>query len=158
MAAASNTVTLAASWPVGASPRVAVTTTDSLTGAIASVKVASAVADRSTDAGVKPGSAACARHRWQARSNTKLPAASVNVVVTTASSAVTSVTGTRAIGAPALLTTRPRRGVRAVAVVCAVATDGHVNREQMTKKAMKRAGASVRAWVTWFLSGVLRAE
>src|SRR5687767_3179172 len=108
MAAASNTVTLAASWPVGASPRVAVTTTDSRTGAIASVSVTSEVGDRSADAGVNPDSVASARHFSQARLKANVPAASVSVVVTTARSAVTRETGTRTIGAPALSTTRPR--------------------------------------------------
>ena len=80
-----KTVTAAPTWLVGVSVLVADTTTDSRTGATASVSTTGAVTEIAARAGLKPGSDTTAAHPSHARAKWNAPRESVNVVATSLS-------------------------------------------------------------------------
>src|SRR6185437_668226 len=116
MSVASNTVTEAATWPAGASVRVADTTIASDTGATCSVSRNGAPAPHGVDAAANPSSEASTRHDGGAVAIRNDPSASVIVRAATVPSLATTCTIARGNGSPDASTTTPVSEAGAAAV------------------------------------------
>src|SRR5262245_52809478 len=110
MSAASKTVTAAATWPAGASVRVADTTIASETGATASVSRTGASVRQSADAVSNPLSDAWIRQPAGGDATRKLPSASLKIDAAAVPSLERIWTTARGTGRPAASTTTPASG------------------------------------------------